>query len=141
MKKNRDLTDEQWECIEPLLPPPAKPTFLHRRSNSNISHDEFSKTPGVLCRKPQGAFYVIAKLPVENAEEFVKWLLTDFDVNGETVMLAPAAEFYGTPGKGLDEVRIAYVLNTTALKKAMGILREGLAVYQKQRVRETVKAR
>jgi aspartate aminotransferase len=135
-------TLEQYGLIN-MLRSPNYPIFVKEmiaefERRRNILHDEFSKTPGVLCHKPQGAFYVIAKLPVENAEEFVKWLLTDFDVNGETVMLAPAAEFYGTPGKGRDEVRIAYVLNTTALKKAMNILREGLAAYQKHGARETV---
>ncbi len=138
-------TLEQYGLIN-MLRSPNYPIFVKEmiaefERRRNILHDEFSKTPGVLCHKPQGAFYVIAKLPVENAEEFVKWLLTDFDVNGETVMLAPAAEFYGTPGKGRDEVRIAYVLNPTALKKAMGILREGLTAYQKRTVKEPVKAR
>jgi aspartate aminotransferase len=94
---------------------------------------ELQKMPGVLCPKPQGAFYVIAKLPIEDAEHFTRWLLTDFALDGETVMLAPAAEFYGTPGKGRDEVRIAYVLNTDALKRAMRVLREGLQAYTKER--------
>lgn len=138
-------TLEQYGLIN-MLRSPSYTAFIKEMISEferrrNILHEEFSKTPGVLCHKPQGAFYVIAKLPVENAEEFVKWLLTDFEVDDETVMLAPAAEFYGTPGKGRDEVRIAYVLNTTALKKAMTILREGLAAYQKRAAKEPVRAR
>jgi aspartate aminotransferase len=87
----------------------------------------------VSCPKPNGAFYIIAKLPVEDAEHFARWLLTDFALDNETVMLAPAAEFYATPGKGRDEVRIAYVLNVDALKRAMSILREGLHAYTQTR--------
>ncbi len=102
--------------------------FARRR---DLVYSELQKMPGVLCPKPQGAFYVIARLPVEDAEHFARWLLTDFALENETVMLAPAAEFYATPGKGRDEVRIAYVLNTDALKKAMRILREGLQAYTK----------
>lgn len=85
--------------------------------------------PGVVCRKPAGAFYVIAKLPVDDGEKFSSWMLTDFDVNGSTVMLAPAADFYATPGAGKDEVRIAYVLNRQALQKALGVLKAGLEAY------------
>jgi aspartate aminotransferase len=104
--------------------------FARRR---DLVYSELQKVPGVLCPKPQGAFYVIAKLPVEDAEHFARWLLTDFALENETVMLAPAAEFYATPGKGRDEVRIAYVLNVDALKRAMRILREGLISYTKTR--------
>lgn len=104
--------------------------FARRR---DVVYSELQQMPGVICAKPQGAFYVIAKLPIEDAEHFARWLLTDFALENETVMLAPAAEFYATPGKGRDEVRIAYVLNTDALKRAMRILREGLQAYTKTR--------
>ncbi len=104
--------------------------FARRR---DVVYAELQKMSGVICAKPQGAFYVTAKLPVEDAEHFARWLLTDFSLDNETVMLAPAAEFYATPGKGRDEVRIAYVLNTEALKRAMRILREGLVSYTKTR--------
>ncbi|MFN4218247.1 MAG: pyridoxal phosphate-dependent aminotransferase [Candidatus Bipolaricaulia bacterium] len=104
--------------------------FARRR---DVVYSELQQMPGVICAKPQGAFYVIAKLPLEDAEHFARWLLTDFSLDNETVMLAPAAEFYATPGKGRDEVRIAYVLNTEALKRAMKILREGLQAYTKER--------
>ncbi|KUK72141.1 MAG: Aminotransferase, class I and II [Clostridiales bacterium 38_11] len=84
---------------------------------------------GVLCKIPKGAFYITAKLPVENAETFARWLLTDFDVDGETVMVAPAEGFYATKGMGRDEIRISYVLKQDDLIKAMNILKEGLKVY------------
>lgn len=87
------------------------------------------KIPGVVCSEPEGAFYVIAKLPVDDAAEFTKWLLTDFNDNNETVMVAPAAGFYGTAGLGKDEIRIAYVLNIRALEKSIGILKKALMAY------------
>lgn len=85
--------------------------------------------PGVVAPKPTGAFYLIAKLPVDNADKFAQWLLTDFHMNNETVMVAPANGFYSTSGLGRDEVRIAYVLNVDDIKKAMTILAEALRVY------------
>lgn len=85
--------------------------------------------PGVTCPNPKGAFYIVVGLPVKDADDFAKWLLTDFDVDNETVMVAPANGFYSTPGLGQNEVRIAYVLNTMAIKKAMAILAAALKVY------------
>jgi aspartate aminotransferase len=85
--------------------------------------------PGVVAPKPQGAFYLIARLPVDDADKFAQWLLTDFHVNGETTMIAPANGFYSTQGLGQNEVRIAYVLNIQDIKKAMYILAEGLRAY------------
>jgi len=85
--------------------------------------------PGVVAPNPKGAFYLVVKLPVDNADAFAKWLLTDFDINGETVMVAPANGFYSTEGLGQDEVRIAYVLNVNDIKKAMHILAEALKAY------------
>lgn len=84
---------------------------------------------GVLCKIPKGAFYITAKLPVDNAETFARWLLTDFDVDGETVMVAPAEGFYATKGMGRDEVRISYVLKEEDLIKAMNVIKEGLKAY------------
>nr|BAL56652.1 aspartate aminotransferase [uncultured Acetothermia bacterium]BAL59321.1 aspartate aminotransferase [Candidatus Acetothermum autotrophicum] len=104
--------------------------FARRR---DVVYEALQKMPGVICAKPQGAFYVTAKLPIEDAEHFARWLLTDFSFENETVMLAPAAEFYATPGKGRDEVRIAYVLNSDALTRAMRVLHEGLMSYTKTR--------
>lgn len=86
---------------------------------------------GVEVSKPKGAFYCIAKLPVENAEDFAKWLLESFDLNGETVMVAPAAGFYSTKNVGQQEVRLAYVLKKEDLIKSAEILKAALAVYGK----------
>ena len=85
--------------------------------------------PGVVAPNPKGAFYLVARLPVDDADVVAKWLLTDFHVDNETVMVAPANGFYSTPGLGVDEVRIAYVLNVADIKKAMHILAEGLKAY------------
>jgi len=88
-----------------------------------------NKMPGVFCPKPSGAFYCIAKLPIDNADKFCQWLLEEFNFNQQTLMLAPATGFYSTPGAGVNEVRIAYVLNLEDLKNAMDCLREALNVY------------
>lgn len=85
--------------------------------------------PGVFCPKPSGAFYCIARLPIDNSDTFCQWLLEAFSHQGQTVMLAPAAGFYSTPGAGANEVRIAYVLNLQDLKAAMTCLAEALKVY------------
>ena len=85
--------------------------------------------PGVICPKPAGAFYAVAELPVDSGEKFCQWMLESFDVNGETVMMAPAAGFYSTKGVGTKQVRIAYVLNQASLKRAVNIISEGLKVY------------
>lgn len=98
----------------------------------NIVYEELLKIPGVVCKKPQGAFYVFPKLPIDDAEKFSIWLLSEFRYNGETVMAAPAEGFYSTPGQGKDELRIAYVLNSEELKKAMLIFRLGLEEYNKR---------
>ena len=85
--------------------------------------------PGVFCPNPGGAFYAIAKLPVDDADTFCQWLLESFEYNGQTLMLAPASGFYGTPGLGKQEVRLAYVLNTTAIHTAMDCLEKALKQY------------
>ncbi|SDK48972.1 pyridoxal phosphate-dependent aminotransferase [Natronincola ferrireducens] len=99
------------------------------QNRRDIVYNGLSEIPGVLCKKPTGAFYVVAKLPVDDAEKFAIWLLKDFDVDGETVMLAPAEGFYATPGLGKNEARIAYILNENDLKKAMNILKLALEKY------------
>jgi len=101
------------------------------KKRRDIVFDALQKIDDVVCIKPKGAFYIIAKLPIDNAENFVKWMLTDFDIAGETVMFAPAEGFYATPAMGRDEVRLAYVLNTESLKKSMQIFTEGLITYKK----------
>lgn len=88
--------------------------------------------PGVVSYKPGGAFYCFAKFPVDNADDFCKWLLEDFEHEGATVMLSPGEGFYATPGLGVDEVRIAYVLNTKDLEAAMDCLEKGLTAYPKR---------
>jgi len=95
----------------------------------NILYKALKEMPGVVCEEPKGAFYVVVKLPVDNAEKFVIWMLKDFDVNGETVMMAPAEGFYATPGLGRDEVRLAYVLKEKDLARAMDIMKAGLEAY------------
>ena len=87
------------------------------------------KLPGVTSSNPKGAFYLMVKLPVDDAEKFAIWLLESFDVNGETVMFAPGNGFYSTPGCGIDEARLAYVLKCEDIEKAIAILGEGLKVY------------
>lgn len=95
----------------------------------DVLFEELRKMEGVVCFLPEGAFYTMVKLPVDNAEKFVIWLLSEFEINGETIMMAPGEGFYATEGAGVNEVRIAYVLNETDLRKAMYILREGLKQY------------
>ena len=95
----------------------------------NIMVDGLNSIPGVFCPKPSGAFYCVAKFPVDNAEKFCQWLLEDFDHNGQTVMMAPANGFYATPGAGLQEARIAYVLDQAHLKAAVECLRVALEQY------------
>jgi len=81
------------------------------------------------CPNPEGAFYVVAKLPIDDSDKFCRWLLEDFNYENQTIMLAPASGFYSSPGKGKDEVRISYVLNVPDLNKSIKILEEGLKVY------------
>ena len=87
--------------------------------------------PGVVVEEPMGAFYLMASLPVDNSDKFQHWLLEKFDDHGDTVMFAPGAPFYETPGKGINEVRIAYVLKQADLERAMDVLAKGIALYQK----------
>jgi aspartate aminotransferase len=90
---------------------------------------ELNKIEGVIVTKPKAAFYCIAQLPVDNTDDFAQWLLESYDLNGETVMVAPAAGFYSTPGMGTNQVRIAYVLNKEDLTSAVRILKEAIPVY------------
>ena len=99
------------------------------RLRRDVVFEEIENIDGAFTFKPEGAFYTVVKLPVDDAEEFIKWMLTEFNINGKTTMLAPASGFYATEGTGLDEARIAYVLNQDKLRDAMNILREGLKVY------------
>ena len=93
-----------------------------------------AKIPGLVSSQPKGAFYVMVKFPVDDAEKFAIWMLQDFDVNGETVMIAPGNGFYATPGKGVDEARLAYVLNCEDLAKAMALLAEAVKQYPGRKI-------
>lgn len=101
-----------------------------RRRDTVISG--LRKIPGVVVEVPMGAFYVMASLPVDDSDKFQRWLLEEFEDHGDTVMFAPGAPFYETPGKGINEVRIAYVLNQEDLQRAMDVLAAGIAAYQKK---------
>lgn len=99
-------------------------------SRRNAIYDEIMKIPGVVCHKPGGAFYMMVKLPVESTEDFLVWLLNEFDDHGETVMYAPIQGFYGTKGLGKDELRIAYVLKKEDLVRAAQLIKMGLEKYK-----------
>ncbi|MFS4469490.1 pyridoxal phosphate-dependent aminotransferase [Maribacter sp. 2210JD10-5] len=107
----------------------VKTEYVARR---NLLIQELEKIDGVKVAKPKGAFYCIAQLPITNADHFAQWLLEDFRVNNETVMVAPAAGFYATEGLGKNQIRIAYVLDRDSLKRAVHILREALKNYKGQ---------
>ena len=100
--------------------------YLARR---DVVVEEINKMPGAFCPNPKGAFYVVAKLPINDSDKFCRWLLEDFEYENQTVMLAPASGFYSTEGRGKDEVRISYVLNVDDLKAAMKCISEALKVF------------
>jgi aspartate aminotransferase len=144
--KNKDVMASALKFAQARLSPPSygqigaeaaldtpasyfeevKKEYVSRR---DFVIDALNKMPGVFCPKPSGAFYCIARLPIDNSDKFCQWLLEDFNYQSQTVMLAPAAGFYSTPGSGTNEVRIAYVLNKEDLKNAMMCLAEALKVY------------
>jgi aspartate aminotransferase len=103
-----------------------KAEYLSRR---NLLVSRLNNMPGVFCPVPGGAFYAIARLPIDDCDKFCQWLLEDFSYNGQTVMLAPATGFYGTPGLGKNEVRLAYVLNLDSINAAMNCLERALKKY------------
>jgi aspartate aminotransferase len=105
--------------------------YMNRR---DVMIEALNKMEGVFCPKPMGAFYAVAKLPVDDSDKFAQWLLEEFDYNKQTVMVAPAAGFYATPGRGTNEVRIAYVLKIEDLKAAMECLEVALKQYPGRRL-------
>lgn len=107
----------------------VKAEYCARR---DVVYEELMKIPGVVCQKPGGSFYITAKLPVDNIEDFLMFLLEEFEDNGETVMFAPAEGFYATPGLGKDEMRIAYVLNQEDMRRGVELIRLGLEAYNKK---------
>ena len=109
----------------------SKECFDEYKARRDFFIKGLNEIPGVYSPMPEGAFYTVASLPVEDAEDFCRWLLTDFRLNGETVMMAPAAGFYSTPGLGKNQVRMAYVLKEEDLAKALKVLRAALEAYKK----------
>ena len=144
--RNRQLLDTVLKFAQARLSPPGFAQILGEAA-VDLPEDYFDETKaryqerrdllvkrlntmeGVFCPNPGGAFYAMAKLPIDDSDEFCQWLLEDFEFNNETVMLAPATGFYATPGLGQQEVRLAYVLNTGDIDKAMDCLEEALRKY------------
>jgi aspartate aminotransferase len=144
--KNKDLLGAAMKLAQARLSPPSFAQILGEAA-VDLPDDYFDTTkaeyklrrdtivtrlnniPGVFCPNPGGAFYAMAKLPIDDSDTFCQWLLESFSYNGQTVMLAPATGFYGTPGLGKQEVRLAYVLNTTSINAAMDCLEKALEEY------------
>lgn len=103
-----------------------KKEYEHRR---NVSVEALNEIEGIKYGVPEGAFYITCQLPVDNAEDFLMFLLTEFDVDGETCMFAPAGGFFSTPGVGQSDIRIAYVLNAEDMKAGINIIKEGIKAY------------
>ncbi len=115
--------------MDPSYYEEMKAEYCARR---DAAYEEISKIPGVVCQKPGGAFYMTCKLPVDNVEDFLMFLLKEFDDNGETVMFAPAEGFYMTPGLGRDEMRIAYVLGPDKMRRGAQLIALGIEAYNKK---------
>jgi aspartate aminotransferase len=109
-----------------------QPVLAEYQKRRDILFEILTSNRDIVLQKPKGAFYIMAKLPVDDSDEFARWLLQDFSVNGETVMVAPGAGFYSTPGKGKQEARIAYVLECARLEKAGHILLQALTAYNRR---------
>ncbi len=146
ISKNKEFMSTALKFAQARLSPPAFGQFAAEAAidtpdeyfenviSEYVSRRDFlvealNKIQGVFCPKPTGAFYCIARLPIDNSDKFCQWLLDTFSYQNETVMLAPATGFYSHPGLGIDEVRIAYVLKSEDLKKAVKCLEEALKVY------------
>jgi aspartate aminotransferase len=144
--RNRQLLDTAMKFAQARLSPPSFAQILGEaaidlpdnyfdttkaeyRRRRDLLVKRLNAMPGVFCPNPGGAFYAIARLPVPDADVFCQWLLESFSQEGRTVMLAPASGFYGTPGLGLQEVRLAYVLNLESIDLAMDCLQKALEVY------------
>jgi aspartate aminotransferase len=116
--------------LENISPEYLKRVKLEYQKRRDVLFDCLTQIPGVKALKPQGAFYTVVKLPVEHAEKFASFLLSDFSDNGATVFVAPAAGFYTSHFPGLNKIRIAYVLNTEDIVKAANLLEKALSVYK-----------
>ncbi|MDD3464224.1 MAG: pyridoxal phosphate-dependent aminotransferase [Candidatus Cloacimonetes bacterium] len=108
-----------------------RPLIAEYQARREIVYNALMEIPGVVCVKPQGAFYILVKLPVDDCEKFIVWMLDEFQIDDETVMGAPGEGFYATPGLGRNEMRLAYVLNEAELRKAMHIFSRGFEEYKK----------
>ncbi len=144
--KNKQVLDAVMKFAQARLSPPSFAQILGEaavdlpanyfdttkaeyKKRRDVIVKRLNAIPGVFCPNPGGAFYAMAKLPIDDADVFCQWLLESFSYNNQTVMLAPASGFYGTPGLGKDEVRLAYVLNTTSINTAMDCLEKALEQY------------
>jgi aspartate aminotransferase len=124
-----------------LGPDYAKGIVREYQARRDVLFEGLSRIPGVFLRKPEGAFYFVARLPIDDGEDFASWLLTDYAHEGGTVMVAPAEGFYATPGLGKDEVRIAYVLDKRDLEASVRILAHAIPTYQAVQVARLAGAR
>lgn len=124
-------TIEQIACEAAIDTPQSyfDEVIVEYKERRDILINELNKIDGVIVKTPKASFYCIAQLPIDNADDFAQWLLEKYELNGETVMIAPAAGFYSTPGVGLNQVRIAYVLKKEDLISAVRILKKAIAVY------------
>jgi aspartate aminotransferase len=119
--------------LQELGPDYAAGVVQEYEGRRDLLFEGLSAIPGLFVRKPEGAFYFVARLPVEDGEDFARYLLSEFQLDGATVMVAPAEGFYATPGLGRNEVRIAYVLNQEDLRASVRVLAAGLAEYRRVR--------
>ncbi|HTX87788.1 MAG TPA: pyridoxal phosphate-dependent aminotransferase [Bacteroidales bacterium] len=157
ISKNRDVVCTALKFAQARLSPPTlgqvvgeeaintPPSYFERVLADYFQRrktvvESINKMEGCFCPTPGGAFYAVARLPIDNSDKFCQWLLESFSFEKQTVMLAPATGFYSTKGRGLDEVRISYVLNVDDLKKAMKCLEEALKVYPGRKEVKTEKS-
>jgi aspartate aminotransferase len=124
----------------------ADPQYMLNNYNEYVQRRKFlidglNRIDGVYSPIPMGAFYTVARLPVDNSDRFCEWLLSDFEYEGQTIFMAPGTGFYTVPNRGLDEVRIAYVLKKEDLAVCLKILEEALKVYPGSKVRQKVEAK
>jgi aspartate aminotransferase len=127
-------TIEQLALV-PLLRSPerfTRPIVEEFRVRRDVVYEGLKGIPGVTYYKPEGAFYIVIGLPVKDSDHFAQWLITDFERGNETVLLAPAQGFYVSPGKGANEVRLAFMLKIADMEKALAILNEALIAYKKR---------
>lgn len=147
---NKEVINSIWRMAQARLCPPTieqvgaeailenlpddyfenmKNEYQKRR---DVALEEIDKIEGAFCKRPSGAFYMMVTLPVDDIEDFAQWMLTDFDDNGETTMIAPGPGFYATPGRGTNEARLAYVLRCEDLRRAIQILGKGVKAYNRK---------